>query len=153
MQSPEPSFVDTGPDEHGPRAAGAAVFFDSTRLSSCHTCHSYHKRGGPLGPDLADEHMSAQEVIASLAEPRRPSLRYPVITVTTKDGTRLTGIRRDDTGDTVRLFDVTVPPVLRTFQKSEIVTIQSVDTGSFDHTALGYTPEQVRDLATLLSTP
>jgi predicted CxxxxCH...CXXCH cytochrome family protein len=138
--------------EKGTPASGADIFFDSTRLSSCHTCHSYNKRGGPLGLDFAEARLSAEEILASVSKPHLASRTYPVITVTTQSGVKLTGIRRDETDDTLRIFDVAVPPVLRSFRKSEVADILVGKTGIFDHTRLGYTRQQMLDVAALLGT-
>jgi mono/diheme cytochrome c family protein len=128
-------------------AAGAQVFFDATRLSSCRTCHTYNKRGGPLGVDFADAGLSAESVLASISKSRVASRAYPVITIRTANNVKLTGIRGTETEKLLRVFDVVIPPVQRSFRKSEIEGIQIVETGIFDHTKLGYTRQQLLDVA------
>jgi hypothetical protein len=133
--------------ETGTPAAGAQVFFDATRLSSCRTCHTYNKRGGPLGVDFADAGLSAESVLASISKSRVASRAYPVITIRTANNVKLTGIRGTETEKLLRVFDVVIPPVQRSFRKSEIEGIQIVKTGIFDHTKLGYTRQQLLDVA------
>jgi YVTN family beta-propeller protein len=137
----------------GTPAAGLAAFFDPTTVASCRTCHSYARRGGPLGVDLALTRMTPAEVLASLGRPRVPSRAYPVITVTLADGTRLTGIRAAETAETLSVYDVFMPPVRRTFAKADVTNIEPGKQGVFDHTKLRYTPQQLRDIAAMIGTP
>jgi mono/diheme cytochrome c family protein len=134
-------------NETGTPIAGAEVFFDATRLSSCRTCHTDSKRGGPLGVDFADAGLSPETVLASISKPRVASRAYPVITIKTAGNIKLTGIRGTETEKLLRVFDVVIPPVQRSFPKSEIVDIQIVKSGIFDHTKLGYTHQQLLDVA------
>jgi mono/diheme cytochrome c family protein len=136
--------------EKGIPAAGAEVFFDATHLSSCRACHSYDKRGGPLGVDFANATMTPEAVLASITKPRVASRNYPVVAVTL-GGERLTGIRGAETADTLQVFDVVVPPVRRDFQKSQITVVAVEGKGIFDHTKLGLTHQQLLDMAALLS--
>jgi mono/diheme cytochrome c family protein len=136
--------------ESGIPAEGAQVFFDATRLSSCRTCHTYHDRGGPLGVDLASVPESAEQVLASITRARVGSRDYPVVTITTVSGEKLTGIRGTETADTLQVFDVALPPVRRSFQKSKIASLATSDQGIFDHTQLGLTHRQLLDVAALL---
>jgi mono/diheme cytochrome c family protein len=137
--------------EKGIPAAGAEVFFDATRLSSCRACHTYDKRGGPLGVDFADANMTPEAVLAGITKPRVASRDYPVVAVTTMSGEKLTGIRGGETADTLQVFDVAVPPVRRSFQKSQITVVPVSGNGIFDHTKLGLTHQQLLDVAALLS--
>jgi mono/diheme cytochrome c family protein len=136
--------------EKGTPAAGAEVFFDATKLSSCRTCHTYNKRGGPLGLDFADARKTPEEILASISKPRVAARAYPVITVTTSSGVILTGIRGGEAEDALQVFDVAVPPVRRSFPKSQIVGIQPSTQGVFDHTKLVYSRQQLLDVAALL---
>jgi mono/diheme cytochrome c family protein len=136
--------------EKGTPAAGAEVFFDATRLSSCRTCHSYDKRGGPLGVDFADAHETSEDILASITRPQIASRDYPVIVVTTLSGEKLIGIRGGETADTLQVFDVAIPPVRRSFQKSQIADVQVSGKGIFDHTKLKLSRQQLLDVAALL---
>jgi mono/diheme cytochrome c family protein len=152
-ENPGPSATPTPiGNETGTPIAGAEVFFDATRLSSCRTCHTYGKRGGPLGVDFADAGLSPETVLASVSKSRVASRAYPVITIRTADNAMLTGIRGTETEKLLRVFDVVIPPVQRSFRKSEIVGIQIVQSGIFDHTKLGYTHRQLLDVAAFVGT-
>ena len=136
--------------ETGTPAAGAEVFFDATRLSSCRTCHSFDERGGPLGIDLATLHQTPEQILAKITHARLASRDYPLIAVTTAAGEKLTGIRGKETTDTLQVFDVAMPPVRRSFQKSRITVVAVSGAGIFDHTKLGLTHQQLLDVAALL---
>jgi mono/diheme cytochrome c family protein len=134
----------------GTPAQGANVFFDATRLSSCRTCHTYHGRGGPLGVDLATLHETPEQVLASITRPKLASRDFPVVAITTVSGETLTGIRGKETPDTLQVFDVTIPPVRRSLQKTQIASVSVSERGVFDHTKLGLTHQQLLDVAALV---
>jgi predicted CxxxxCH...CXXCH cytochrome family protein len=149
----EPSSVPVSVGQgRGSAAGGAEVFFDATRLSSCRTCHTYDKRGGPLGVDFADAHETPEEVLTSITRPQLVSRDYPAVAVTTDGGEKLTGIRGGETADTLQVFDVAIPPVRRSFRKSQIAVVAVSGKGLFDHTKLGLTRQQQLDVAALLGT-
>ena len=151
LESAEPSSAAIAiGEEKGTPSAGAEVFFDATTLSSCRTCHTYNKRGGPLGLDFAQARKTPEEILAAFAKPRIASRAYPVITVTLDNGVVLTGIRGGETADRLSVFDVAVPPVRRSFPKSKIVNVKIEVAGIFDHTKLGYKHQQLLDVAALL---
>ena len=145
--SPLPVAVGRG---KGTPAQGANVFFDATRLASCRTCHTYKGRGGPLGVDLATLHETPEQVLSSITRAKLASRDFPVVAITTLSGEKLTGIRGKDTPDTLQVFDVTIPPVRRSFQRAQLASVAVSDRGIFDHTKLGLTHQQLLDVAALL---
>jgi mono/diheme cytochrome c family protein len=134
----------------GVPANGLTPFFDPLSVASCRSCHSYPGRGGPLGIDLALARKTPAEVFASLSRPRVPARGYSVITVTLADGTKLTGIRGAETSETLSVYDLAMPPVRRTFLKAEVAEIAVGKQGAFDHTRLGYTRQQLHDIAAMV---
>jgi hypothetical protein len=96
-------------------------------------------------------HLTPEAVLASVTRPRVAARDYPVVAVTTMGGEKLTGIRGAETADTLQVFDVAVPPVRRSFQKSRVTVVPVGGKGIFDHTKLELTHQQLLDVAALLS--
>ncbi|MFY9555273.1 MAG: c-type cytochrome, partial [Blastocatellia bacterium] len=71
----------------GDPQAGRALFFDSTQVKSCQSCHSFSGEGKPIGPDLSSlEKKSPRELflnIVLVGESKDP--RYATVTVTLKN--------------------------------------------------------------------
>ena len=143
--------VEIGKDQGVPES-GANIFFDATRLHGCSDCHSYDKKGGPVGPDLRSLDMTPLAVFRSISQSSPVPADYPAVTLTMRDGTRVTGIRAEESPDTLRLFDVSSePPVLRTILKADIANRSAItDVGIFDHATLGYSKAQLLDLSAFL---
>jgi putative heme-binding domain-containing protein len=143
--------VSVGADRGTP-AAGVALFFDAARLDSCHSCHNYAGAGGPIGPDLAKLGKSALEIYRSISQPRMFSTAYPAIALTTRDGAHMVGIKRDETDEAFRLYDISsVPPVSRRVRKSDIVEERAITgAGIYDHTALPYSKQDLLDISAFL---
>jgi putative heme-binding domain-containing protein len=138
--------------ETGDPAAGARLFFDSSRIDSCRACHSYKGRGGPVGPDLAGlAEKPATELFARLSGAPAAAEAFPVVTVTLRDGSRLTGVKRDESDQTIRLFDVAgTPPVLRTVPRQAVAKVENGPGAAVDHARLGYSRQELLDLAAFL---
>jgi mono/diheme cytochrome c family protein len=138
--------------ETGVPARGALLFFDATRLQSCRVCHTFNDKGGPVGPDLAIRARSPAEIFGSISRPRVPDIDYPEITVRLDDGSSLAGVKSAETADAYVLFDVSsLPPVRRTVLKSRVrEAVPEGSTGIFDHTALGYSRQDLLDLSAYL---
>jgi len=147
--APSTQAVSVG-QEKGTPAAGADVFFDATSLSSCRACHTYDQRGGPLGVDLAEVKETPEQVFAIITHADVATRNYPVISITMSSGEKLTGIQANETADTLQVFDVVIPPVRRTFRKSQISSVVVSGKAIFDHRKLGLTHQQQLDVASLL---
>lgn len=129
--------IDSG---YGDPAAGAVLFFDATKLTSCHSCHSYAGAGGPIGVDFASIDKTPLEICRAISKPRIASVGYPAIRITMIDGSIDIGIEREESKDILSYFDVSSPlPILRSVLKSEVKNVEPLTaTGLYDHTALLY---------------
>jgi putative heme-binding domain-containing protein len=139
-------------EDRGTPAAGAAVFFDATKLYSCRVCHSFADMGGPVGPDLGKLDRSPLQIYQSISRPKVVSVNFPALTLKLRDGTNAIGIKNGDTADAVEYFDLSaLPPVKRTVIKTEIAeTTQIRDAGIYDHTALPFTKQELLDVSAYL---
>lgn len=123
LQSPD------GPAPAGLRGdpvAGESVFFQPGYVRSCAVCHSINGRGSKVGPDLASRAaaLPARQVFRSIIvlPHRSGDPAYRTRRLTTKTGVILTGIKAGETPDAVLFYDTSsLPPVLRTIAKSDIV--------------------------------
>jgi len=147
--STEPAAVGR---EKGIPAHGAALFFDPTKLYSCRTCHSYANKGGPIGPDLISVNKTTLAIYQSITRAKMKASGFPPIAIELRDGTRIIGIRSDETDDVLRLFDVSsLPPVKRSVSKSDIKKVSAIeDSGIYDHTALPFSKQDWLDLSAYL---
>ncbi len=147
--SSEPAAVG---QEKGIPAHGAALFFDPTKLYSCRTCHSYANKGGPIGPDLISVNKTTLAIYQSITRAKMKASGFPPIAIELRDGTRIIGIRSDETDDVLRLFDVSsLPPVKRSVSKSDIKKVSAIeDSGIYDHTALPFSKQDWLDLSAYL---
>ncbi len=98
----------------GDREAGERTFFGS---SACSRCHMVNGKGGRLGPDLS--RIGAARRIQHLAESIRDPNKevtvrdpftgtivgYQTLRVVTKDGRRITGVRRNEDTFSIQLLD------------------------------------------------
>ncbi len=135
-QSPTPNPQPPAPESlpvPGPRSpiaggdpqGGRALFFDSTNPKHCAVCHRFQGRGADVGPDLtAVGSKPPQEILQDIVEPDARLAIEPV-TVATKSGERITGIKKQENRELIRIYDTrSLPPVLRTIYKDEISNIQ-----------------------------
>jgi mono/diheme cytochrome c family protein len=147
--SSQPIVVGTGT---GTPARGALLFFDASRLATCRVCHSYDKKGGPVGADLSLLRLTPADVYSKITHPRVAAAGYPLVGLVLRDGYSVAGIQDEETADSLSIFDLSaLPPIRRTFMKAEI---QSMDTprdrGAFDHTTLPFSRQELRDLSAFL---
>lgn len=143
-------------DLRGDARAGEALFFDAAESQSCRACHSVRGRGGKLGPDLSPLTARApRELLLAIVAPQAAvDDRYAALTVTTKDGETITGVKRDEDERTLRLYDTSsFPPVSRAFLKAEIAKTEKVKSSPMPHNfAAKYTLQQLLDLISFLKT-
>ncbi len=137
----------------GDAAAGRALFFNS---SSCIACHSINGRGGKLAADLIElAAKPAKDILQSISEPNaRVDEKYATLTLTLKDGSRFTGVKRDEDATSLRLYDTSsLPPISRSFLKAEIAKTEKLKTSAMpgDY-ATKLSRQQLLDLVGFLKT-
>jgi len=89
----------------GDAQAGSALFFGR---AGCSGCHMIRGRGGYLGPDLTT--IGSTRTLGQLRESvLEPNARwadgYRGVTVTLRDGRRISGVARDNTNYSVQILD------------------------------------------------
>jgi putative heme-binding domain-containing protein len=145
--------IDDSFDIRGDAEAGRALFFDSAQTQNCRVCHTAQNRGGRIGPDLTGlAGKSPREILRSIVAPHAAiDDKYATISVTTRDGEKFTGVKRDENATTIRIYDTsTLPPVSRAFLKSE-AKIERLNTSAMpgDY-ASKYSLKQLLDLVSFL---
>jgi cytochrome c oxidase cbb3-type subunit III len=119
------------PATHGDAAKGEKIF---TTAGACSTCHMVKGRGGLLGPDLSrvGAARSEQYLIESIREPDKElsdamldpnnhyglPLVYDTVTITLKNGDKITGVAKNEDTFSVQLLDTNQQ--LRLFLKREV---------------------------------
>ena len=76
--------------------------------ASCGTCHSVNGRGGPLGPDLsAIAQTQSRELLARALRDPNASIPdgYKPVTVVTRDGQRVRGVRKSEDAFSIQMMD------------------------------------------------
>ena len=135
--------------------AGRFLFFDSSQSKSCHQCHSFQGEGTPIGPDLSKVgSRSPRELFVSIALPRdvKQDSRYATLKLTLRSGDKVVGIKTEEDGESIRVYDTTeLPAVLRTIQKTDVVKLESANESVMpkDYASI-YTMKQFLDLVTFL---
>ena len=74
-----------------------------------------------VAPDLMSVAAKpAREILRDILEPDA-RLAVPVLTVLTKSGQRVTGLKKQETRELIRIYDMAgLPPVLRTIYRDQI---------------------------------
>ena len=108
----------------GDPEAGRALFFESSNPKRCAACHQYQGRGADVAPDLtAVAARPPREILLDIVDPDA-RLTAPVLTVLTKSGQRVTGLKKQETREFIRVYDMAgLPPVLRTIYRDQIDTV------------------------------
>lgn len=134
--------------------AGRQLFFDVSESTSCRVCHTFEGKGGKVGPDLTRIGIKDPgEILDSIVKPAvKVDPNYVMLAVTLRDGRRFQGIKRDENGDQLRLFDTsTMPPVSRAIPKGEITKVEKISGSAMpDGLATRYSGRQLRELVAFL---
>ncbi|HEX5083915.1 MAG TPA: c-type cytochrome [Blastocatellia bacterium] len=141
-------------DLRGDVESGRTLFFDSAVTQNCRVCHTTQNRGGRIGPDLTGlAGKPPREILRSIVAPHAAiEEKYATIAVTTRDGEKFTGVKRDEDEKMIRIYDTsTLPPVSRAFLKSEAPKIERLNTSAMpaDY-ASKYSLKQLLDLISFL---
>lgn len=148
------SITTDGANVRGEAQAGRSLFFEQTNPNNCGACHSVNGIGGKVASDLnrLREQPPRQLLLRVLAPQNSNPEQYGLLQITTRGGEKVTGIKRDEDAETLRLYDVsTRPPISRSFLKAEISNTEKLLTvpcpGNY---AEKYTLKQLLDLLAFL---
>jgi len=140
----------------GNAANGRELFFGNTVTDNCRVCHTVKGIGGHIGPDLTSlTAKPAKEILQSITSPHATvDGKYATFVVTLRNGQKFTGVKRDEDQMTIRLYDISsLPPVSRSFLKSEVAKTESLKTSpmpsGYDKK---YSRQQLLDLVGFLKT-
>jgi putative heme-binding domain-containing protein len=141
-------------DLRGDAMAGRELFFDSAQVQNCRVCHTIQGIGGKVGPDLSKiTDKPAREILQSIISPGAAiDAKYVTVALTTKDGARFVGVKRDEDTTMIRVYDTSsLPPVSRAFLKSEMAKIENIAASAMpgDYGSK-YSRKQLLDLVTFL---
>lgn len=106
----------------GDPARGRELFFGK---AACSACHLIDGHGGFIGPDLTayGSTLPAKTILDALLNPNRIVPRgYGAVTVVTRDGSRITGVLRNEDNFSVQLL--TEDGSFRFFQRSDLQKIE-----------------------------
>jgi putative heme-binding domain-containing protein len=133
---------------------GKALFFDSARPKSCHYCHSMEGQGTSIGPDLSKiGDRPARQLFSSIILPHQiKDPRYATVTLRLRNGESVTGVKKEEDDESIRVFDTTeLPAVLRTVQKVDVIKSEAASESIMPKDyASTYTVKQLLDLVTFL---
>ena len=104
----------------------------------CAACHAIRGTGGKVGPDLSAiagesggglrlDGAGQDDLLKRIVSPAAKSdSAYALITVTTKDGRAVTGVKRRETDDVIQVYDVSaLPPVSRSIAKEDVGKVET----------------------------
>lgn len=125
---------------------GHDLFFDATRGTRCATCHTAGERGLAVASDLT-RLANPREAIARLRslEPKK------VVTAKLKSGETFPALVTQEDDRQVRLYDLTIPPpVLRTIERSELISLDRNTNWRHDPVIHHYSDEELQALVPYL---
>lgn len=151
------SVSSNGGNVRGNAQAGRSLFFEQTDPNNCGTCHSVNGVGGRVASDLSRlREQAPRQLLLRLLNPQTSDPeRYGLLQITTRDGEKVMGVKRDEDAETIRLYDTSVrPPISRSFLKAEITNTDKLLTsacpGNGGSYAEKYTIKQLLDLLAFL---
>jgi len=139
---------------NGDIQSGKALFFDSAQSKSCHHCHTFGGDGTMIGPDLSKVgNKPAKELFLRMVIGGEiKDMRYSTIRLTLKSGDKVTGVKKEEDAESIRIYDTTeLPAVLRTVQLTDISKSETYSESIMpkDYASI-YTVKQLLDLVSYL---
>jgi putative heme-binding domain-containing protein len=110
------STASAGAIARGNSAAGEQMFW-----TTCGSCHRVGNRGGRLGPDLSRiaSTLSRDALVRAIREPDAAiAAGYEGVTLVTRDGQRIRGVRKAEDAFSIQIMDTTER--LRGFEKTQL---------------------------------
>ena len=127
----------TAESARGNPESGERIFW-----ASCGSCHIVNGRGGPLGPDLSHitQNQSRDQLIRAVRDPNASIPDgYRTVTVVTRDGQRIRGVRKSEDAFSIQMMDETGH--LRGFLKSNVRDVVSETTSLMP----AFGPDRLKD--------
>jgi putative heme-binding domain-containing protein len=107
----------------GNAETGKALFFDSSNDWHCGACHKIGGTGASVGPELNGVRSKAvKDLFIDIVLPSaHHSPDRPFLSITTKSGEQIQGVKSEESATHIKLFDIgSLPAVLRNLPKDQI---------------------------------
>jgi len=132
-------------------ANGEKVFY--RQLPGCAACHTIHRKGGQVGPDLSEigTKLAREAIIEAILEPSAGiSVGYETYNLDLKSGDDAYGLLVSETADDIAIKDS--KGIVTHYKKSDVLNKRKLKT-SIMPTGLqqGMTPQEFADLVAFLS--
>jgi putative heme-binding domain-containing protein len=133
---------------------GKALFFDSSNDWHCGACHKIGGTGASIGPELSRVRSKAvKDLFIDIVLPSAHlSPEKPLLSVTTKSGEQIQGVKGEESSTHIKLYDVaSLPAVMRNLPKEQIekLDIQSRSAMPATYGEM-YTVKQLLDIIAFL---
>jgi mono/diheme cytochrome c family protein len=123
---------------------GRQLFFNASDDFRCSACHSVGAAGSAIAGDLDQ---FGAEPVKRIAAAIRAGTPTRIVSARLKDGDTFPALRLDDSGNFVKLYDLSVPPpVLRTIERNDIQSLSGGSSWSHRKLAERYMPQQLADI-------
>jgi putative heme-binding domain-containing protein len=138
----------------GDAEKGKALFFDSSNDWHCGACHKIGGTGASVGPELNGVRSKAvKDLFIDIVLPSAHlSPDRPFLSITTKSGEQIQGVKSEESATHIKLYDIgSLPAVLRNLPKEQIqkLDIQSRSPMPAKYGEM-YTVKQLLDLIAFL---
>ena len=133
---------------------GKALFFDSSNDWHCGACHKVGGTGASVGPELNGVRSKAvKDLFIDIVLPSAHlSPDRPFLSITTKSGEQIQGVKSEESATHIKLYDIgSLPAVLRNLPKDQIqkLDIQSRSAMPAKYGEM-YTVKQLLDIIAFL---
>ena len=127
---------------------GKDLFTGSKKGVACKTCHSLAGIGTAIGPDLTN--MASNGSVHSIVMTMHMTMTEHVYRVKTAVS-GFPGILKDKVGEKVEYYDLShIPPVLRTLDSRQIVSLERDETWHHPPAMANYTSQELADVIAYL---